>query len=188
MELEETLVKATGIIRKIDDLGRVVIPKEIRRTLRIREGDPLEIYTDREGEVILKKYSMMEDMGILAQQYADALAQTTGHQVAVTDREHIIAASSGTKKLLLDKAVSRDLERMIDRRESVVASGAGKEYRKVCDEPENFAWEVIYPIISEGDAIGAVVIFTRSKEVSLGDTEHKLARVAAGFLGRQLEQ
>ena len=104
MELEETLVKATGIIRKIDDLGRVVIPKEIRRTLRIREGDPLEIYTDREGEVILKKYSMMEDMGILAQQYADALAQTTGHQVAVTDREHIIAASSGTKKLLLDKA------------------------------------------------------------------------------------
>ena len=76
MELEETLVKATGIIRKIDDLGRVVIPKEIRRTLRIREGDPLEIYTDREGEVILKKYSMMEDMGILAQQYADALAQT----------------------------------------------------------------------------------------------------------------
>ena len=172
-------MKATGIIRKIDDLGRVVIPKEIRRTLRIREGDPLEIYTDREGEVILKKYSMM---------YADALAQTTGHQVAVTDREHIIAASSGTKKLLLDKAVSRDLERMIDRRESVVASGAGKEYRKVCDEPENFAWEVICPIISEGDAIGAVVIFTRSKEVSLGDTEHKLARVAAGFLGRQLEQ
>ncbi len=70
-------MKATGIIRKIDDLGRVVIPKEIRRTLRIREGDPLEIYTDREGEVILKKYSMMEDMGILAQQYADALAQTT---------------------------------------------------------------------------------------------------------------
>ena len=126
MELEETLVKATGIIRKIDDLGRVVIPKEIRRTLRIREGDPLEIY--------------------------------------------------------------RDLERMIDRRESVVASGAGKEYRKVCDEPENFAWEVICPIISGGDAIGAVVIFTRSKEVSLGDTEHKLARVAAGFLGRQLEQ
>ena len=181
-------MKATGIIRKIDDLGRVVIPKEIRRTLRIREGDPLEIYTDREGEVILKKYSMREDMGILAQQYADALAQTTGHQVAVTDREHIIAASSGTKKLLLDKAVSRDLERMIDRRESVVASGAGKEYRKVCDEPENFAWEVICPIISEGDAIGAVVIFTRSKEVSLGDTEHKLARVAAGFLGRQLEQ
>ena len=181
-------MKATGIIRKIDDLGRVVIPKEIRRTLRIREGDPLEIYTDREGEVILKKYSMMEDMGILAQQYADALAQTTGHQVAVTDREHIIAASSGTKKLLLDKAVSRDLERMIDRRESVVASGAGKEYRKVCDEPENFAWEVICPIISEGDAIGAVVIFTRSKEMPLGDTEHKLARVAAGFLGRHLEQ
>ena len=179
-------MKATGIIRKIDDLGRVVIPKEIRRTLRIREGDPLEIYTDREGEVILKKYSMMEDMGILAQQYADALAQTTGHQVAVTDREHIIAASSGTKKLLLDKAVSRDLERMIDRRESVVASGAGKEYRKVCDEPENFAWEVICPIISEGDAIGAVVIFTRSKRGVFGGYGAQISSRGSRFFGKTI--
>ena len=98
-------MKATGIVRRIDDLGRVVIPKEIRRTLRIRVGDPLEIYTDREGEVILKKYSLMGDMGIFAQQYADSLAQTTGYQVVVTDREQVIAASAGARKELMDKAM-----------------------------------------------------------------------------------
>ena len=96
-------MKATGIVRRIDDLGRVVIPKEIRRTLRIRVGDPLEIYTDREGEVILKKYSLMGDMGIFAQQYADSLAQTTGYQVVVTDREQVIAASAAARKEMMDQ-------------------------------------------------------------------------------------
>ena len=170
-------MKATGIVRRIDDLGRVVIPKEIRRTLRIRVGDPLEIYTDREGEVILKKYSLMGDMGIFAQQYADSLAQTTGYQVVVTDREQVIAASAGAR-----------MQQMIDGREISVASGESKEYRKISDEAEPFAWEVICPIISEGDAVGAVVIFTWSQKESLGDAERKLAHVAAGFLGRQLEQ
>lgn len=181
-------MKATGIVRRIDDLGRVVIPKEIRRTLRIRVGDPLEIYTDREGEVILKKYSLMGDMGIFAQQYADSLAQTTGYQVVVTDREQVIAASAAARKEMMDKAVSKDMEQMIDRREITVASGESKEYRKICDEEEPFAWEVICPIISEGDAVGAVVIFTRSRKETLGEAERKLAHVAAGFLGRQLEQ
>ena len=145
-------MKATGIVRRIDDLGRVVIPKEIRRTLRIRVGDPLEIYTDREGEVILKKYSLMGDMGIFAQQYADSLAQTTGYQVVVTDREQVIAASAAARKEMMDKAVSKDMEQMIDRREITVASGESREYRKICDEEEPFAWEVICPIISEGNA------------------------------------
>lgn len=181
-------MKATGIVRRIDDLGRVVIPKEIRRTLRIRVGDPLEIYTDREGEVILKKYSLMGDMGIFAQQYADSLAQTTGYQVVVTDREQVIAASAGARKELMDKAISREMQQMIDGREISVASGESKEYRKISDEAEPFAWEVICPIISEGDAVGSVVIFTRSQKESLGDAERKLAHVAAGFLGRQLEQ
>ena len=181
-------MKATGIVRRIDDLGRVVIPKEIRRTLRIRVGDPLEIYTDREGEVILKKYSLMGDMGIFAQQYADSLAQPTGYQVVVTDREQVIATSAGARRELMDKAISREMQQMIDGREISVASGESKEYRKISDEAEPFAWEVICPIISEGDAVGAVVIFTRSQKESLGEAERKLAHVAAGFLGRQLEQ
>ncbi len=181
-------MKATGIVRRIDDLGRVVIPKEIRRTLRIREGDPLEIYTDREGEVILKKYSLMGDMGFFAQQFADSLAQTTGFQVAVSDREQIIAASAGAKKDMMDKAISGQLEAMIDKREIRVASGDSPDYRMMCDESEPYAWEVICPIISEGDAVGAVMIFTKNKKEKLGDAEKKLAHSAAGFLGRQLEQ
>ena len=130
----------------------------------------------------------MGDMGIFAQQYADSLAQTTGYQVVVTDREQVIAASAGARKELMDKAISREMQQMIDGREISVASGESKEYRKISDEAEPFAWEVICPIISEGDAVGAVVIFTRSQKESLGDAERKLAHVAAGFLGRQLEQ
>lgn len=181
-------MKATGIVRRIDDLGRVVIPKEIRRTLRIRVGDPLEIYTDREGEVILKKYSLMGEMGSFAQQYADSLAQTTGYQVAVADREQIIAASAGARREMMDKPISRELEQMIDQREMKVASGDSKDYRRMCDETEPYAWEVICPIISEGDAVGAVMIFTRNQKETLGEAERKLAHTAAGFLGRQLEQ
>ena len=109
-------MKATGITRRIDDLGRVVIPKEIRRTLRIREGDPLEIFTDREGGIILKKYSTMEDLSDFAGKYADALAQTTGCIVAIADREKIIAASGSGRKELLYQGISRDLEKLIDDR------------------------------------------------------------------------
>ena len=181
-------MKATGIVRRIDDLGRVVIPKEIRRTLRIREGDPLEIYTDREGEVILKKYSLMGDMSFFAQQFADSLAQTTGYQVAVADREQIIAASVGAKKEILSKSISKELESLIDQRETRIASGGTLDYCKICDEEQDYAWEVICPIISEGDAAGAVMIFTRNQKEKMGDVERKLAYSAAGFLGRQLEQ
>ena len=130
----------------------------------------------------------MGDMGIFAQQYADSLAQTTGYQVVVTDREQVIATSAGARRELMDKAISREMQQMIDGREISVASGESKEYRKISDEAEPFAWEVICPIISEGDAVGAVVIFTRSQKESLGEAERKLAHVAAGFLGRQLEQ
>lgn len=86
-------MKATGIVRRIDDLGRVVIPKEIRRTLRIREGDPLEIFTDREGEIILKKYSPIGELGTLAKLYAESLAQTLGCTVCITDTDQVVAAS-----------------------------------------------------------------------------------------------
>ena len=90
-------MKATGIVRRIDDLGRVVVPKEIRRTLRIREGDPLEIFTDREGEIILKKYSPIGEIGAFAKQYAESLAQTSGHMVCIADRDQFIAAAGGGK-------------------------------------------------------------------------------------------
>lgn len=181
-------MKATGIVRRIDDLGRVVVPKEIRRTLRIREGDPLEIFTDREGEIILKKYSPIGELGQFAKQYAESLAQTTGQIVAVTDKDQFIAVAGSTKKELLSKSISRELENLINERETLIASNDDKNYIKLTnDDDSEFTYQVICPIISEGDAIGSVIILTKDPKVKFGDTEIKLASTAAGFLGRQME-
>ena len=121
-------MKATGIVRRIDDLGRVVIPKEIRRTLRIREGDPLEIFTDREGEVILKKYSPIGELGEFADEYVESLHQTLGHIACVADKDAIIAVAGGAKKEFLDKPISTDLEELMEMKKTVVAN-RGQEGR-----------------------------------------------------------
>lgn len=181
-------MKATGIVRRIDDLGRVVIPKEIRRTLRLREGTPLEIFTDREGEIILKKYSPMVELTAFAGQYAEAMAQSTGLVVCITDRDQIIAVAGGAKKELLQKNISRQLEAAINGRSASIAAREEKAYISLVDEElEGITAQVISPIICEGDAIGAVVIMSREPRAKFGDTEIKLASTAAGFLGRQME-
>ncbi|WP_275563871.1 stage V sporulation protein T [Otoolea muris] len=181
-------MKATGIVRRIDDLGRVVIPKEIRRTLRLREGTPLEIFTDREGEIILKKYSPMVELAAFAVQYAEAMAQSTGLMVCMTDRDQVIAVSGGPKKDYLQKPVSRQLENIITERMNVLAVKEDKAYVPlIMDEPEGVTAEAIVPIICEGDAIGAVAILSREPKAKFGETEMKLVSTAAGFLGRQME-
>lgn len=181
-------MKATGIVRRIDDLGRVVIPKEIRRTLRIREGDPLEIFTDREGEIILKKYSPIGELGDFAKQYADSLAQTTGHIVCIADRDQIIAVAGGGKKDLISKPVSKDLEEVMNERSNVLADGNSKDYCSVTENDEPYSCQVISPIICEGDAVGAVIILSKENKQDFGEVESKLAASAAGFLGKQMEQ
>ncbi len=181
-------MKATGIVRRIDDLGRVVVPKEIRRTLRIREGDPLEIFTDREGEIILKKYSPIGELGQFAKQYAESLVQTTGNIVGITDKDQFIAVAGSTKKELMSKGISRELEELINERESVIAANTDKNYISVTNEDDSeFTYQVISPIISEGDAIGSVIILTKDTKVKFGELEMKLASTAAAFLGRQME-
>lgn len=182
-------MKATGIVRRIDDLGRIVVPKEIRRTLRIREGDPLEIFTDREGEIILKKYSPIGELSQFAKQYADSLAQTTGHIICIADRDQLIAVSGTSKKDLISKSISKDLEEVVNERENVIAARDEKSYVKITsDDDGEFTYQVISPIITEGDAIGAVIILTKDDKVKFGDVEMKLALAASGFLGRQMEQ
>ena len=182
-------MKATGIVRRIDDLGRVVIPKEIRRTLRIREGTPLEIFTDREGEIILKKYSPIGELGAFAGQYAESLAQTTGLTVCVCDRDQVIAVSGGSRKELLGKNISRQLETVIEDRENSLVDNKEYKYIQITDnDREDFTGEAVSPILCEGDAIGAVVILSREPKQLLGETEQKLAISAAGFLGKQMEQ
>ena len=182
-------MKATGIVRRIDDLGRVVVPKEIRRTLRIREGDPLEIFTDREGEIILKKYSPIGELGTFAQQYADSLAQTTGYVVCVTDRDTVIACAGNGKKEYLGRNISRELEELIQGRQSLQAVSGDRSFVPVSSEPiEGILSETIAPVISEGDAIGSVILLGREGKNKMGETEQKLAAAAAAFLGRQMEQ
>lgn len=182
-------MKATGIVRRIDDLGRIVVPKEIRRTLRIREGDPLEIFTDREGEIILKKYSPIGELSQFAGMYAESLAQTTGHLVCITDRDHVIAASGNGKKEFDGKPISKQMEALIEDRRTVLAEKGAKGFVKVTvDDKEEFDGQAISTIICEGDAIGAVVIFGKDEKGKMTETESKLAAAAAGFLGRQMEQ
>jgi len=184
-------LKATGIVRRIDDLGRVVIPKEIRRTLRIREGDPLEIFTDREGEVILKKYSPIGELSDFAAQYADSLHKTSGHITCISDRDTIIAVSGASKKEFLEKSLSSDVEKIIEEKTTlVVKAPEEKTITILADEngERRYSSQVVSPIISEGDPIGAVMFLSTDPNVRMGEIEAKLAQSAAGFLGKQMEQ
>ena len=125
-------MKATGIVRRIDDLGRVVIPKEIRRTMRIREGDPLEIYTTKEGEVIFKKYSLLGGLEDFAAQFCDTLSRSTDFTAAVTDRDAIIAVAGVGKRELLGKTISEPLERIMEDRQ-VWLWDSGEETVAACE-------------------------------------------------------
>lgn len=177
-------MKATGIVRRIDDLGRVVIPKEIRRTMRIREGDPLEIFTDREGEVILKKYSPIGELGEFAAEYADSLNEALGHISCIADKDSIIAVAGAPKKQLLNKQISPEVEKVMEERKM-------KVFNEPCfltfDEDIKYNSAVIAPIIAEGDSVGAVIITSKEQGVQMGDLEAKLAETAAGFLAKQME-
>ena len=179
------MMKATGIVRRIDDLGRIVIPKEIRRTLHIRESDPLEIFTDR---VILKKYSPIGEMTTFAKQYAESLAQVSGHATLIADRDQFIAVSGGCKQLL-NKSVSRQLEEKVNNRETVIAAKGDRNYVNIAEDiAVDYAWQLITPIICEGDIIGSVILLENDGKSKMGEVEQKLALSAAGFLGRQMEQ
>lgn len=178
-------MKATGIVRRIDDLGRVVIPKEIRRTLRIREGDPLEIFVDREGEVILKKYSPINELGHFAQEYAEALFDTFQHPVIICDRDEIISLAGESKKDYLGKDISEKLGEMIEKRVNEVKREASK-LELVSDREESINSYCISPIIVNGDSIGCVLIFTKTDAV-LSVVEQKSVETAANFLAKQME-
>lgn len=181
-------MKATGIVRRIDDLGRVVIPKEIRRTLRIREGDPLEIFTDREGEVILKKYSPIGELGIVAKQYAESLAQVLNCTVCITDHDQIVAAAGNGKKEFKEQYISKVFGEQLQKREVIMSAIGEKKFITVVEGMPAYEEEVISPILCNGDVIGGVVFLNRDKKRQFGDVELKLIECAAGFLGRQMEQ
>ncbi|MFC5704213.1 stage V sporulation protein T [Cohnella faecalis] len=180
-------MKATGIVRRIDDLGRVVIPKEIRRTLRIREGDPLEIFVDRDGEVILKKYSPIGELGDFAKEYAESLFESTGHIAIITDRDTVIAVAGASKKEFLEKSVGNLLENIMENRKIALEPGPGS-YEILKDIAETYSSVAVAPIVAGGDPIGTVVLLSKEEGVSMGDMESKMVETAAGFLAKQMEQ
>lgn len=178
-------MKATGIVRRIDDLGRVVIPKEIRRTLRIREGDPLEIFTDTQGGVIFRKYSPVEELSTFAAEYAEVLSRTANLPTIICDRDHVVAAAGVSRKEFLERRITPELEEQMHSRHSFVSSGK-EQFKPVegVDRPAAIMW----PIIASSDVNGAVVVLQPEDRPSPGEAEAKLVQVAASFLGRQMEE
>ncbi len=179
-------MKATGIVRRIDDLGRVVIPKEIRRTMRIREGDPLEIYTDKDGEVIFKKYSLMGGISDFAGQFCETLYKITGHIAAITDRDSVIAVSGVPKRTLGEKRISSPLETIMEGRK-IYQCREGDSRIPVSEEQPGICISIAAPILTEGDVMGSVIFASQEEGVPMGETEYKLAQTVAGFLGRHME-
>lgn len=191
-------MKATGIVRRIDELGRVVIPKEIRRTLRIREGDALEIFTDREGGVILKKYSPIGELGDFAKEYAESLHQSVGHIAAICDKDSIVAVAGANKRdqaagspLSADKPIHEDVETVMLNRERINRSIANGDtmigITASDDENSRYTAELIIPIMASGDAIGAVMLLSKEAGATLGQTDVKVAETASSFMGKQME-
>jgi len=179
-------MKATGIVRRIDDLGRVVIPKEIRRTMRIREGDPLEIYTDKDGGVIFKKYSLMGGLGDFAGQMCETLTKTTGEIAVITDRDACIAVAGTPRRELAEKRVSADLEQIMEGRQ-IYQHRSGDAPLAVCDENDKYFIACAAPILSEGDVLGCVLFVSSDRDIKSSDTDYKLVQTIAGFLGRHME-
>ena len=190
-------MKATGIVRRIDELGRVVIPKEIRRTLRIREGDALEIYTDREGGVILKKYSVVGELGDFAKEFAESLHQSVGHICVICDKDAIVASAGPARKELAPGAalapgrpISDELEQTIALRKGMTRFSARNERMLPIssgDDAQLYTAQFIRPIIGGGDVVGAVLLLSRQKDEQFSPADIKVAETAACFLGRQME-
>ena len=183
-------MKATGVVRRIDDLWRVVIPKEIRKVHRIKEGDPLEIFTDKEGEIILKKYSPIGELTEFASTYADTISKTTGHIACITDKDSVIAVPGALKKDFLEKGLSKELEEVLENKE-IFKSKENNEIAIPITQNEGreriYNSQVIYPIITDGDVVGSVILLSKEPNKKMGEVEDKVAQSAASFLGTHLE-
>ena len=179
-------MKATGIVRRIDDLGRIVVPKEIRRVFRIREGDSLEIFTSAEGEIVLKKYSPIGELGNVAEQYADSIAQITGRITIITDKDSVVAISGTPKKSIKGKKISKKLEGILINRE--VVKGNGTQIISIVDnESVEQGEQIICPIISDGAVVGGVLVAAKMGDKSITEVEEKMAIMASNVLGKRME-
>lgn len=181
-------MKATGVVRRIDDLGRIVIPKEIRKTLRIKEGDPLEIFTEKDGDIILKKYSPIGELSNFATEYVESLNKITGHISIITDRDTVIAVAGTPKKDILEQKISSSLEKVFENRQKFIGdSNNSILITEKGNKEKEMNPQVIAPIISDGDVIGSVALISKDSSSKMSKTEEEIVSVAAAFLGSQME-
>ncbi len=182
------MMKATGIVRRIDELGRVVIPKEIRRTMHIHEGDPLEIFTDAGGGVILKKYYPLGMFGGSAETYAEALQKMLGHTVVITDKEQVLACVGALKKELAEKPLHKELYELLSERQTLTLHAREQKMLPVVREDGiPYTAQLIVPILSSGEMVGAVLLLSKEPGVRFGETEEKVCTTVADCIGRQIE-
>lgn len=184
-------MRATGIVRRIDELGRVVIPKEIRRTLRIREGDPLEIFTDHDGEVVLKKYSPIGEISAIAKDYTDSLYRTLGHVACICDRDAVVSISGTSRKELMEKPLSSEVDQIMQGRQSVILSMMqGDKMIPVTndDRADQYTAQLVVPILSDGEIIGGLILLSKESGTRMTDIDQKVAETTAAIVGRQMEQ
>ena len=184
-------MRATGIVRRIDELGRVVIPKEIRRTLRIREGDPLEIFTDHDGEVVLKKYSPIGEIATIAKDYTDSLYRTLGHIALISDRDAVVSASGANKREYIEKALSPEVDQILQSRQLQLlnlASGARMIPVTNDDQADAYSAQIVAPILADGEIIGSLILLSRDSGTQMSDVDQKVAETTANIVGRQMEQ
>lgn len=184
-------MRATGIVRRIDELGRVVIPKEIRRTLRIREGDPLEIYTDHDGEVVLKKYSPIGEIAAIAKDYTDSLFRTLGHIALISDRDAVVAVTGASKKDSFEKVLSTEADQVLKDRVSVLKNiSEGDRLLPLVpdDDASQYTAQIICPIIADAEVVGGLMLLSKESGVKMTNVDLKVAETASVIIGRQMEQ
>ncbi len=178
-------MRATGIVRRIDSLGRIVIPKEIRRTMQIREGDSLEIYVEAAGDIILKKYSTIDELGKYAESYSNLLFKMVNAPVIILDRERVVAFSHNTLKTdIVGKSVSVEYDRLMQKRKTYTANKDSVLYPI---QGASYKALVCVPIISYGDLIGSVVLVDENVEPPT-ETQIKLAQFVATLFGEQVSE
>ena len=184
-------MRATGIVRRIDELGRVVIPKEIRRTLRIREGDPLEIFTDHDGEVVLKKYSPIGEIATIAKDYTDSLYRTLGHVALISDRDAVVSSSGAAKRDYVEKQLSQDVDKILQGRLLTLLNlSAGAKMIPITsdDRPESYSAQIVAPILVDGEIVGGLILLSRESGLQMTDSDQQVAETTANIIGRQMEQ
>lgn len=178
-------MKATGIVRRIDDLGRIVIPKEIRRSFRIKEGDPLEIFTNADGEVIFKKYSPIGELSQFASQYAEVLHKNGCSPIVITDNDHVVAAAGVSKREIMERRITKNLEDLMESRTPHIASQKDAAVNAIEGYDRNAS--VVYPIVYGGDVSGAILLMENEDKQPPEETQIRLIQVGAAFLGKQME-